>query len=71
MRNLTPSLACEYLLEQHGIKRTPATLAKLRCMGGSPQYFKAGRYVLYPMDALEDWAQELLGQLRHSTSEGS
>ena len=71
MPNLTPSEASDRLNEQHGIKRKPVTLAKLRCLGGSPPYFKAGRSILYPQDDLDDWAKELLGDIQTSTSEAA
>ena len=33
----------------------PATLAKLRCLGGSPTFFKLGRRVLYDRADLDAW----------------
>jgi hypothetical protein len=33
----------------------PATLAKLRSMGGSPVYVKAGRKILYRRSDLIEW----------------
>lgn len=68
MNNLTPALACQLLNEEFGIKRTPATLAKLRCVGGSPIFLKANRAVLYPRESLRDWARLLLSPPKHSTS---
>jgi hypothetical protein len=32
-----------------------ATLAKMRCMGGSPPFIKAGRKVLYRRSDLNEW----------------
>jgi hypothetical protein len=32
-----------------------ATLAKLRCFGGGPKYFKLGRKILYRRGDLADW----------------
>jgi hypothetical protein len=32
-----------------------ATLAKMRCLGGSPPYVKAGRKILYRRRDLIDW----------------
>jgi hypothetical protein len=32
-----------------------ATLAKLRCVGGGPKFFKLGRKVLYRRGDLADW----------------
>ena len=33
----------------------PATLAKLRCCGGSPEFLKLGRKVVYERRALDIW----------------
>jgi hypothetical protein len=33
----------------------PATLAKLRCVGGGPLFTKLGRAVVYTVDDLEQW----------------
>jgi hypothetical protein len=67
--NLTPGDASNYLLERWGIRRSPQTLAKLRCLGGSPSFFKAGRAILYPCDGLDSWAVALLGEQVLSTSQ--
>jgi hypothetical protein len=67
--NLTPAEASIYLLERWGIRRSPQTLAKLRCLGGSPNFFKAGRAILYPSDGLDSWAITLLGEQVSSTSQ--
>ena len=42
-RPLNRREASQYLLEHHGIKRAPGTLAKLACLGGGPLYRLAGR----------------------------
>ncbi len=36
----------------------PATLTKLRCIGGGPAYTKLGRAVVYSRDDLERWVAE-------------
>ena len=36
----------------------PQTLNKLRCVGGSPAFFKAGRRVLYDRADLDAWLDE-------------
>ena len=69
MSNLSPDLACKLLADEFGIKRTPGTLAKLRCLGGSAVFLKAGRAVLYPEDSLRDWARSLLSAPKRSTSD--
>jgi hypothetical protein len=34
---------------------SPATLAKLRCWGGGPEYLKLGRRVMYERHVLDAW----------------
>jgi len=64
-----PPDAADYLLEAHGLPIAPATLAKLRSLGGGPEFNKSGRAVLYQRDALDAWAQTRLGAPRCSTSD--
>jgi hypothetical protein len=54
--------ASAYLDKQHGIKRTPARLADLRCSGGGPVFLKQGRRVLYAEKMLDQWAAEINGR---------
>lgn len=61
--------ASEYLALRHGITMAPATLAKLASVGGGPSYQKAARTPLYPIEALDKWANERLGALRTSSSD--
>jgi hypothetical protein len=35
-----------------------ATLAKMRCWGGGPEYLKLGRKVVYEREALDAWLNE-------------
>jgi predicted DNA-binding transcriptional regulator AlpA len=44
----------------------PSTLAKLRCSGLGPRYFKLGRIAAYTLDDLDAWAES---RARLSTSE--
>lgn len=48
--------ASAYLNLVWAIRRTPKTLAKLRCVGGGPAFQKAGRDVIYTRVALDGWA---------------
>ena len=43
---------------------SPLTLAKLRCVGGGPRFYKLGRKVAYTIPGLDDFASE-----RASTSD--
>jgi hypothetical protein len=70
-RNLNPTQVSAYLAEKYGIKRSPKTLAKERCLGGGPPFYKANRAVLYPESGLDTWAVNLLGPLVRSTSEAT
>lgn len=42
------------------------TLAKLRCVGGSPPFYKVGRQVLYERTELDQWLDT---RRRRSTSD--
>ena len=48
------------------VRRAPQTLAKLRCIGGGPPYYKVGRNVFYKRPDLDVW---LDGRRRRSTSD--
>jgi hypothetical protein len=61
--------ASEYLVQICGLVCSPATLAKLACVGGGPGFHRVGRIPLYPRDELDRWAAERLGPLLASTSE--
>jgi hypothetical protein len=68
--NLIPAEASEYLESRWGIKRKPATLAKLRCVSSDgPIFFKANRQILYPRAGLDRYAATLLSSPRRSTSD--
>jgi hypothetical protein len=45
-----------------------ATLAKLRCVGGSPDYLKLGRRIVYERSALDSW---LAARRAKSTSDAA
>ena len=69
-QRLNPPEAVEYLLEAHGVSVASATLAKLRSVGGGPQFQKFGRAVLYPRAALDAWAIAKLGKPLCNTAGG-
>jgi hypothetical protein len=54
--------ASEYLLSVHGVKIAPATLAKLRNVGGGARFSKFGSTVLYQPAELDTWALAKLGE---------
>lgn len=61
-------MASEYLHEEHGVTLSPATLAKLAVVGGSPPFFKDGPFPIYDRGYLDVFAIARLGRLRSSTS---
>ncbi len=62
--------ACVYLRENHGIRRTPATLAKYATLGGGPSFRKDGRFPIYDVSELDRWAASIISEPRASTSDG-
>jgi hypothetical protein len=67
---LPPRDACKFLYEQYGIKRTPATLAKQRVVGGNaPPYRKLNRSVYYSPNDLRDWVEAGLNTRYRATSD--
>ena len=62
-------VASEYLLEEHGVSLSPATLAKLAVVGGGPAFRKDGPFPLYGRGELDTFAISRLGPLRYSTSD--
>jgi hypothetical protein len=72
---LTPPELSDYLMRKYRIKRTPATLAKLRCLGGGPPFRKAGNFlrapVLYDQPGADEWAAALIGEPLTSTAQFS
>jgi hypothetical protein len=68
-RLLTRQEASHYL-GTLGIRRSPATLAKLFCMrSDGPPCVHHGRKPLYPRRLLLAWAEAQLTGVRHSSSE--
>jgi hypothetical protein len=60
--------ASAYLLERHGLKRAPQTLAKLRCEGGGPRFYPGSGKPLYALGDLDTWAVDILGKVVSKTS---
>jgi len=62
--------ASQYLKEHYNISRTPGTLAKQASLGGGgPKFQYVGRHPMYPVDALDEWAQAQFSKVVGSTSE--
>lgn len=72
-RRLSRQEAAEYLLMQHGVRRSPATLAKLACIGGGPPFARFGHgkraKPLYSAADLDAWVAENMTATVRNTSE--
>lgn len=56
-----------YLKSKYGFG-TEKTLAKLACVGGGPDFHKAGSAALYDPVKLDEWALAKVGPAQSSTS---
>lgn len=60
--------AAAYLRSRYG-HGSVKTLAKLACLGGGPEFRKAGSMVLYEPEKLDEWALSRIGRPQLSTSD--
>ena len=67
-RALRRAEASEYLRFNWQLSCAPTTLAKLATIGGGPPFAKAGRFPVYPIDALDAWARAKISPLVNSTA---
>jgi hypothetical protein len=68
MEPLLDSAAAAQWLTVHGVRRTPATLRKLRCIGGGPKFRRLNRKPYYTERGLAAWIESRLGAPVGSTS---
>jgi hypothetical protein len=61
--------ASEYLRVAHGVTVAKATLNKMRCVGGGPEFEKFGTTALYRPASLDCWALAKISAPRRSTSD--
>jgi hypothetical protein len=61
--------AVEKLRENHGLSYSPATLRKLRCLGGGPAYRIFNGRPFYTEADLAAWVEQGLSEPRRSSSE--
>ena len=62
--------ASAYLHDRHRVIRAPATLNKLRVVGGGPEFRRIGaKQIVYCEDALDTWAESLISEPLASTSQ--
>lgn len=52
-----------------GFRTAPATLNKLRCIGGGPEFELFGRRPIYSEKSLLDWVRARTTPMRRSTSD--
>lgn len=70
-RLLRRSQAAKYIVDNYNIPCSPKTLAKLACIGSEGPPFHAGRFPLYPVSGLDEWAKNKIGPLVRSTSQAT
>jgi len=69
-RFLPPPEACKFLFDEYGIRRTKATLAKQRVIGGNtPPHRKVNRNIYYSIVDLREWAEAALSTRYRTTSD--
>ncbi|TLG75153.1 hypothetical protein [Methylocystis sp. B8] len=57
-----------YLKDKFGFG-SEKSLNKLACLGGGPEFHKAGPARLYTPEALDEWAMSKIGAAQKSTSD--
>lgn len=68
-RFLRRTEAATHVREKWGIPCATAWLAKLATVGGGPVFRKAGRFPIYAINDLDDWARSRISGPVRSTSE--
>jgi hypothetical protein len=68
VRYLMTEAASKFLFDNFGLRRSPKTLSKLRCVGGGPVFQAYGRTPVYTPARLTEYALSLLSPERASTS---
>jgi hypothetical protein len=69
MERLFDGAAAAEWLNQHGVRRTRATLRKLRCIGGGPKFRRLNGRAYYIECDLVGWIEARLSEPVGSTSE--
>jgi hypothetical protein len=69
MHPLLDTAAASHWLSARGIRRSPATLRKLRCLGGGPTYRLLNGKPYYTESDLVAWIVERLSAPRRNSSE--
>jgi hypothetical protein len=71
MESLFDTTAAAQWLTAHGVRRSPLTLRKRRCLGGGPRYRILNSKPFYTKDDLAAWVEERLSPPRHSSSDAA
>jgi hypothetical protein len=61
--------AAAHIREKHGVPCAEAWLAKLASIGGGPVFQKFGRFPIYRIQDLDDWANSRFSKPVRSTAE--
>jgi hypothetical protein len=70
MERLFDTQAAAQRLDELGVRRSPATLRKLRCLGGGPRFRRLnGGKPYYTASDLEAWIKERLSEPAASNAE--
>jgi hypothetical protein len=69
MERLLDTVAAAAWLTRHGVRRTPGTMRKLRCLGGGPHYRTLNGKPYYIEPDLAIWVEQRLSAPVSSTSE--
>ena len=67
---LNPREATAYI-KRRGLPCAVSTLAKRRCLGGGPEYFRFGRNIVHTPAQLDAWIAKRLGEAKANTCEVS
>jgi hypothetical protein len=69
MESLLDTATAAQWLTAHGIRRSPLTLRKLRCLGGGPTYRIMNGKPYYTAPDLADWVRSRLSAPLRNSSE--
>lgn len=71
MERLLDTETAAAALADLGVPRSPATLRKLRCIGGGPRFRRLGNKPVYTLAELRAWIEERLSEPVSSNAEAN
>lgn len=71
MHRLCDTETASLYLAECGVPRSPATLRKLRCVGGGPRFRRLNGKPLYATEDLDGWIEERLSPPASSNAEAN